>query len=56
MFLTKVVEKIKTPILCAVTFSENCAVYEIIQKNKVEADVPQVTMSCRAKKCDWHAR
>jgi hypothetical protein len=31
MFQTKVVEKIKTHILCSVTL-ENCAVYEIMGK------------------------
>jgi hypothetical protein len=30
MFQTKVVEKIKTHILCSVTFHENRAVYEIM--------------------------
>jgi hypothetical protein len=37
MFQTKVVEKIKTYILCSVTFFfENCAVYEIMWNNIVE--------------------
>jgi hypothetical protein len=37
MFQTKVVEKIKTHILCSVTFFfENRAVYEIMWKNIVE--------------------
>ena len=30
MLQTKVVEKIKTHILCSITFSENRAVYEIM--------------------------
>jgi len=30
LFQTKLVEKIKTYILCSITFSENRAVYEII--------------------------
>jgi len=30
MFQTKVVEKIRTDILCSVTFFENCTVYEIM--------------------------
>jgi len=33
MFQTKVVEKIKTHILCSVTFFENHAVCEILWKN-----------------------
>ena len=32
MFQTKVVEKIKTHILCSVTFFENLALYEIMRK------------------------
>jgi hypothetical protein len=47
MFQTKVVEKIKTHILWSVTFfSENSAVYEIIRKNMVEPDRPQMTKRC----------
>jgi len=46
MFLTKVVEKIKTCILCSVTFRKNCAISEIIWKNIVEMDRPQMTMWC----------
>jgi len=41
MFQTKVVEKIKTHILCSVTFFkkiENRAVYEIMWKNFVERE------------------
>jgi len=32
MFQTKVVEKIKTQILCSINFSEKCAIYEKMQK------------------------
>jgi len=32
MFQTKVVEKIKTQILCSINFSEKCAIYGIMQK------------------------
>ena len=46
MFQTKVVEKIKTHILCSVTFFENCAIYEIMWKNIVERGRPQMTI--------WH--
>jgi len=49
MFQTKVVEKIKTHILCSVTFfSQNRAVYEIMWENIVERDGPQMTI--------WHMR
>jgi hypothetical protein len=45
MFQTKVVERIKTHILCSVTFfsPENRAFYEIKRKNIVEPDRPQTT-------------
>ena len=40
MFRTNSVEKIKTRILCSVTFSENRAVYEVMwEKNIVQPDV-----------------
>ena len=44
MFQTKVLEKIKTHILCSITFSENRAVYEIVWTNIVEPDRPQMTI------------
>ena len=49
MFLTKVVEKIKTHILCSIPFyifffPENRAVYEIMWKNLVQRDRPQMTI------------
>jgi len=37
-------DKIKTHVLRSVTFSENCAVYEIMCKNIVEPDRPQMTI------------
>ena len=44
MFQTKVVEKIKTHILCSINFfPENRAVYDIILKNLVEPEGPQMT-------------
>jgi hypothetical protein len=43
MFQTKVVEKIKTHILCSVTF-ENRAVCEIMWKNIVDWGRPQMTI------------
>ena len=44
MFQTKVVEKIKTHIMCPLTFFENRAVYEIMWKNIVEWGRPQLTI------------
>jgi len=44
MFQTKVVEQIKTHILCSITFfSLNCAIYEIMWKNTLQPDRLQVT-------------
>ena len=44
MFYTKVVEKIKTHILCSKTlFFDNRAVYEMVWKNFVEPVRPQMT-------------
>jgi len=49
MFQTKFIVEIKKHILCPVTFffSENCAVYEIMKKNTVEAEKTQVTIQMR---------
>jgi hypothetical protein len=44
MFQTKVVDKIKTHILCSITFFENGAVYEIMWENFVELGRPQMTI------------
>ena len=45
MFQTEVVEKIKTHILCSVTFFlENRAVYEIMWENTVERGRPQMAI------------
>jgi len=47
MFQTKVVEKIKTRILCSIIFfspPENCAVCEIMWKNIAEPERPQMTI------------
>jgi hypothetical protein len=43
MFQTKVVEEIKTHILCSIFFL-NRTVYETMWKNIVEADRPQMTI------------
>jgi hypothetical protein len=44
VFYTKVIEKIKTRILCSITFAENRAIYEIMWKNMLEPGRPQVTI------------
>ena len=45
VFQIKVVEIIKPRILCSViTFSKNCALYEIMWKNIVEPYRPQMTI------------
>jgi hypothetical protein len=45
IFQAKSVEKIKTRILCSITFFfENSAVYEIIRKNIVEPGRPKMTI------------
>jgi len=46
MFHTKAVEKIKIHILCTITFFsfENRAVYEIMWKNIVQPDGPQMVI------------
>ena len=49
IFQTNVVEKIKTHILCSVTFLESRAVYEKMWKNIVERLRPQ--MICRMAHC-----
>jgi len=40
MFQTKVVNDIKTHILYSITFFRKSALYEIMWKNSVEADLP----------------
>jgi hypothetical protein len=40
IFQIKVIEKIKTHILCSVTFFENRAVYEIMSNPVVEPERP----------------
>jgi hypothetical protein len=42
MFQTIIVGKIKTHILCSITFAENGPVYEIIWKSVVELGRPQM--------------
>jgi len=54
MFQAKIVEEIKTHILRSVTFffSENRFVYEIMWKNIVDPDRPQITI-CRMRIACW---
>jgi len=57
MFGTKVVEKIKTQILCSITFffffPEDRVVYEMMWRNKVELDMSQMTLQYDT--CALHA-
>jgi len=53
MFQTKVVEKMKTRVLCSATFLKNYAIYEVMWKNMLETDRPEVTMENCA--CTLHA-
>jgi len=43
-FSGKIVEKIKMRILCSITFSENRAVYNIMWKDMVQPDRPQMAI------------
>jgi len=40
----KLAEKIRAHSLCSETFSENCAIFEIMWENMVELDTPQMTI------------
>jgi hypothetical protein len=44
MFQKKVIEKIRTHMLCSVTLSENYTVFEILWRNMVDADRPQMAI------------
>jgi hypothetical protein len=44
MFRTKGAEKIKTHILCSITFTESRAVYELMWKIATQPDRPQMTI------------
>jgi len=48
----KVVEKLKTFILCSVTFFENSTVYDIMRENIAERDRPQ-TKIWRTRIAGW---
>ena len=49
-FWTEVVKN-TTHVLCSIIFSENCAVWEIMWKNIVEPDRPQMTIWCTCIAC-----
>jgi hypothetical protein len=54
MIQTKFVEKIKTHNLCSITFfSENRAVEEIMWKNMVQPDRPQMPIIQRMRFACW---
>jgi len=42
MFQTKVVEQVKMHIICSIIFSENYSINEIVWKNMIEPDSPQM--------------
>jgi len=44
MVQTTVVEQNEAHILCSITFSENRAVYEIMWRNTIEPDMPQMAI------------
>ena len=44
MFQTKVAEKLKTHILFSITFFFNPVVYEVMWKNTVKPDRPQMSV------------
>ena len=46
IFKMKAVEKIKTHILCSITFPEKRAVYKVKCKNMVEPDRPRRRFAC----------
>jgi len=45
MFLREFVEKINTHILWSITIFKNCVVYEMMRKNVVGLERPQMTIS-----------
>ena len=53
MFQTKIVERVKTSILCSKSFSEIRAVYEITWKNTAQPERPWMTINYGA--CALHA-
>jgi hypothetical protein len=48
MFQTKGSERVKTHILCPATFKKKNAIYEIMWKNTVHPDRPQITIQYSA--------
>jgi hypothetical protein len=53
MFETNVVEKIKTHVLCSITFVENRAVYGIMWKNLVQPERPDDNTIRRMRFACW---
>jgi len=53
MFLIKVVEKVKTHILCSLAFFGNRAVYEIMWKNSEEPERPEDNIIRRMRIACW---
>jgi len=51
MFQTKVVEEIKVYFMFNIFFPENHAVYEIMWKNMVHSDRPQIKIRCMCIEC-----
>jgi hypothetical protein len=45
MFWKKVLQKIRTHILCPITFFQNCAVYGIMWKNVIQPERPQISIN-----------
>ena len=52
-FSDKIVEKIKTPMLCSVTFTffKNRTIWEIMWKNIVDPGRPHITIGCMRIAC-----
>ena len=53
MLWKKVVEKLKTHILCSITFSEDRAVYEIMSKNLVKLEATNGVTIWRIRGACW---
>jgi len=51
MFQTKILEKIKTLVICSVTFLKNLFVFYIFLYNNAVPDRPQMTIWCMRISC-----
>jgi hypothetical protein len=56
MFQTNVVQKVKYILYVLHIFSENHAIYEMMCKNVVQPDRPQVKIKCVAEKMQFACR